>query len=410
MTTDTTATSTTTNNNYEIADINLAPLGRKRIEWARAHMPIMRNIIERFEQDQPFKGLTIGICLHVEAKTGVWLEALTKGGATVAITGSPGTTQDETVAAIVEDYGVHVYSQRNESFADHLRYCQKVLDHQPDIISDNGADLHELLFTLPQNQHLIARLLGATEETTTGANRLREDFKSDKFATLIINDTQAKRIIENRFGVGSSVVDGIMRATNVMLHGKKVVVIGYGYCGSGTAQRLRGMGAHVTVVEPNPLTRLEAHMEGFYTASLEDALPNADMVITITGRDNVLDKQHFELMADNVIIANAGHFQREINLAALAQLADSIDAIRPQVTGYHFNGKTLFVLSDANLVNLAAGDGNPIEIMDLGLALQSLSLERIALNAKSLTPTPQPVPYDIELDVAALACQYWINH
>ncbi|ABV88714.1 adenosylhomocysteinase [Shewanella pealeana] len=394
----------------EIADISLAPLGRKRIDWARAHMPIMRNIIERFEKEQPFKGLTIGICLHVEAKTGVWLEALTKGGARVAITGSPGTTQDETVAAIVEDYGVHVYSQRNESFEDHLRYCQKVLDHQPNIISDNGADLHELLFTLPQNQHLIDQLLGATEETTTGANRLREDFKSDKFATLIINDTQAKRIIENRYGVGSSVVDGLMRATNVMLHGKKVVVIGYGYCGSGTAQRLRGMGAHVTVVEPNPLTRLEAHMEGFYTASIEDALPNADMVITITGRDNVLDKQHFELMANNVIIANAGHFQREINLPALAEMAESVEAIRPQVKGYKLNDKTLFVLSDANLVNLAAGDGNPIEIMDLGLALQSLSLERIALGVKSLSPIPQPVPYDIELDVAALACQHWINH
>ncbi|GIU13749.1 adenosylhomocysteinase [Shewanella sp. MBTL60-007] len=410
MTTTSPTTRTSAKIDCEIADISLAPLGRKRIDWARAHMPIMRNIIERFEREQPFKGLTIGICLHVEAKTGVWLEALTKGGATVAITGSPGTTQDETVAAIVEDYGVHVYSQRSESFEDHLRYCQKVLDHQPDIISDNGADLHELLFTQPQNQHLITSLLGATEETTTGANRLREDFSSNTFATLIINDTQAKRIIENRYGVGSSVVDGIMRATNVMLHGKKTVIIGYGYCGSGTAQRLRGMGAHVTVVEHNPLTRLEAHMEGFYTASLEDALPDADLVITITGRDNVLDKQHFELMANNVIIANAGHFQREINLPALAEMAESVETIRPQVKGYRLNDKTLFVLSDANLVNLAAGDGNPIEIMDLGLALQSLSLERIALNAKSLTPIPQPVPHDIEIDVAALACQHWINH
>lgn len=395
---------------YEIADISLAPQGRKRIDWARSHMPIMRSVIERFEKEQPFKGLTIGICLHVEAKTGVWLEALTKGGATVAITGSPGTTQDETVAAIVEDYGVHVYSQRDENFKDHQRYCQMVLDHKPDIISDNGSDLHELIFTKEKYQPLINSLLGATEETTTGANRLREDFNSDQFATLIINDTLSKRIIENRFGVGSSVVDGIMRATNVMLHGKKVVIIGYGYCGSGTAQRLRGMGAHVTVVESNPLTKLEAHMEGFYTASLEGALPDADMVVTITGRDNVLHKQHFELMRHNTIIANAGHFQREINLPELESLATSVDKIRPQVTNYQLADKNIFVLSDANLVNLAAGDGNPIEIMDLGLALQSLSLERIALNGNSLTKTPQPVPYDIEQDVAALACTHWVTH
>jgi len=397
-------------NEYDIADISLAAQGRKRIEWARSHMPIMRSIIERFEKEQPFKGLTIGICLHVEAKTGVWIEALTKGGARVAITGSPGTTQDETTAAIVADYGAHVYTHRNESFEDHIKYCRAVLDHNPDIIADNGADLHELIFTEDKYKPLIDSLLGATEETTTGANRLREDFHSNKFATLIINDTQSKRIIENRFGVGSSVVDGIMRATNVMLHGKKIIVIGYGYCGSGTAQRLRGMGAHVTVVESNPLSRLEAHMEGFYTAELDDALGDADMVVTITGRDNILRQKHFKLMRHNTIIANAGHFQREINLPELIAMSESVDKIRPQISNYQLKEKNLFVLSDANLVNLAAGDGNPIEIMDLGLALQSLSLERIALNAKSLSHLPQPVPYDIELDVAGLSCKHWINH
>lgn len=395
---------------HDVADLSLASLGRRRVDWARNHMPIMRSIIERFEQEKPFAGLTIGICLHVEAKTGVWLEALTKGGAKVVITGSPGSTQDETAAALVEDYGVSVYSRRDESFDDHINYCRKVLSHQPDIIADNGADLHELIFTESEFSHFQSTLLGATEETTTGANRLREDFHADKFSTLIINDTQAKRIIENRFGVGSSVVDGIMRATNVMLHGKKVVVIGYGYCGSGTAQRLRGMGAHVTVVESNPLTLLEAHMEGFYTAKLEDALPDADMVVTITGRDNVLRKEHFEVMRDNTIIANAGHFQREINLPELAAISQSQDKIRPHVTAYQLENKQLFVLSDANLVNLSAGDGNPIEIMDLGLALQSLSLERIALNRNSLQNIPQPVPFDIEMQVAELAVKHWINH
>ncbi|MGF1731567.1 adenosylhomocysteinase [Photobacterium kasasachensis] len=397
---------------HDIADIRLAPEGTKRIKWAKSHMPIMSSLIERLEEDKPFKGLTIGICLHVEAKTGVWMEALTKGGATVALTGSPGSTQDETAAALVKDYGVHVFSHREETFADHIAYCKEVLSFNPDIIADNGADLHELIFTDRNFSHLQSTLLGATEETTTGANRLREDFNSDKWSTLIINDTLSKRIIENRFGVGSSVVDGIMRATNVMLHGKKVVVIGYGYCGSGTAQRLRGMGAHVTVVESNALTRLEAHMEGFYTSTLEKALPDADMVITITGRDNVLRKEHFELMRDKTIIANAGHFQREINTHELETMSSTQERIRPHVTSYQIgeNQKQLFLLSDANLVNLSAGDGNPIEIMDLGLALQTLSLERIALDAKSLTKIPQPVPYDIEMMVAELSCEHWINH
>ena len=395
---------------FNIADINLASAGRKRIYWAKKNMPIMNNIIQRFEQEQPLKGLKIAICLHVEAKTGVWLEALTKGGAEVAITGSPGSTQDETAAALVADYGVKVFSHRNETFEDHLTYCQDVMNIEPDIIADNGADLHELIFTNPNYAPLKDSLLGATEETTTGANRLREDFKSDTFSTLVINDTQAKRIIENRFGVGSSVVDGIMRATNVMLHGKKVLVIGYGYCGSGTAQRLRGMGAHVTVVETNPLAILEAHMEGFYTATLTDALPDADIVITITGRDNVLRGEHFKLMSDNTLIANAGHFQREVNISELKTLSSSVNKIREHVTSYTVNDNEIFVLSDANLINLSAGDGNPIEIMDLGLALQTLSIERIAKDATSLVNEPQPVPYDIEMEVARLAVKYWINH
>lgn len=397
---------------YDVADIDLASEGRKRIDWARNHMPIMRSLIIRLEQEQPFKGLTIGICLHVEAKTGVWLEALTKGGAKVAITGSPGSTQDETAAALVKDYGVHVFAKRNETFDDHINYCKNVLSFTPDIIADNGADLHELIFTDDEFTHLQSKLIGATEETTTGANRLREDFNSNLWSTLIINDTMTKRIIENRFGVGSSVVDGIMRATNVMLHGKKIVVIGYGYCGSGTAQRLRGMGAHVTVVESNALTKLEAHMEGFYTSTLEEALLDADMVVTITGRDNVLRKEHFEIMRDKTIIANAGHFQREINVDDLLKMSSFQQRIRPHVTSYQIDkgDKQLFLLSDANLVNLSAGDGNPIEVMDLGLALQTLSLERIALNANSLTKTPQPVPYDIEMMVAELSCEHWINH
>ena len=224
----------------------------------------------------------------------------------------------------------------------------------------------------------------------------------------VINDTQSKRIVENRYGVGSSVVDGIMRATNVLLHGKHIVVVGYGYCGSGTAQRLRGMGAHVTVVETNELTRLEAHLEGFKTAELEEALPDADMVVTVVGKDDILRKQHFEMMKPNTIIANAGHFTSEINVPELQSLSCDEYKIRDHVTCFDLGEKKLFLLSDGNLVNLAAGDGNPIEIMDLGLALQSLSLEHLVKNEGQGDHTTQCVPADVERFVASLTAQNWI--
>ena len=267
--------------NSDIADITLADEGLKRIEWARTHMPIMRSLTERFRKEKPLEGVRLAICLHVEAKTGVWLEALTAGGAEVWITGSPGSTQDETAAALVKDLGVHVHTHRHETFEDHLRYCHRILEAKPNLIADNGGDLHAMIYQNEEFKHLQHQIMGATEETTSGVNRIRKEGWEGLFPTFSINDTQSKRIVENRYGVGSSVVDGIMRATNVLLHGKKVVVVGYGYCGSGTAQRFRGMGAHVTVVETDELTRLEAHLEGFTTATLEDALPQADMVVTV---------------------------------------------------------------------------------------------------------------------------------
>lgn len=396
---------------YSIQDMSLAELGMKRINWAKTHMPIMKHLIKRLEQEQAFKGMTIGICLHVEAKTGVWLEALTKGGARIAITGSPGSTQDETAAALVKYMNVSVFARRNESFEDHITYCKKVLEMNPCIIADNGADLHELVLTDPKFKSLQKTIIGATEETTTGANRLRENFVSQLWPTLIINDTQSKRIIENRYGVGSSVVESIAHATNVMIHGKKVVVIGYGYCGSGVAQRFRGMGAHVTVVDTNPLTRLEAHLEGFQTAELLDTLCDADFVVSVVGRDNILTSKHFTAMKDNVIVANAGHFQREVDIKALNSITSSCEDVTPNINRYQLKtGKNIFLMSDANLVNLSAGNGNPIEVMDLGLALQTLSLEKIALSSKTLKNIPQPVPFDIEMKVAQLACDNWITH
>ncbi|UTW59585.1 adenosylhomocysteinase [Kordiimonas sp. SCSIO 12603] len=393
---------------YEIEDINLAPSGRKRIEWARANMPITHSIGERFEREKPFQGKAISICLHLEAKTGVWLEALRKGGADIAITGSPGTTQDDTAAALVADMGISVFTRKNESFEEHLSYYERVLEFTPDLIADNGGDLHHLIYQHSEFSHLQTSLIGATEETTTGANRIRREELTGNFPTFVINDTQAKRIVENRFGVGSSVMDGIMRATNIMLHGKRAVVIGYGYCGSGVAQRLRGLGAHVVVVEANPLTRLEAHLEGFQTADLTNAVSVADLVITVTGERGVLGAEHFAVMQDKTIIANAGHFASEISVDALADMSTTSSEVREHITAYSLcNDNTLYLLAGGNPVNLAAGDGNPIEIMDLGLALQALSLERLVLGAGDYENTPQIVPEDIERLVAEGALKYW---
>ncbi len=384
--------------------------GLRRIDWARANMPILRSLKHSFTTEKPFAGLKIGICLHVEPKTAVWLEGLAAGGAEIFITGSPGTTDDDTAAAMVEAMGVHVYTTSDETFAQHLTYCEHVLAAEPELIADNGADLHNLIYSDPNYASLQHSLIGATEETTTGATRLTQSIRCTDFPTLIINHTQAKRIVENRYGVGSSVVDGIMRATNVMLHGKKVVVIGYGYCGAGVAQRFRGMGARVTVVETEPLTRLEAHLEGFDTALLDECLSDAELVVSVTGYDGVFRKEHFEMLPANAIVANAGHFASELDVPGLESLAKDVREIRAGITEYTLaNGKCVFLLSGGNLVNLAAGDGNPIEIMDLGLALQSLSLRYLVEKGSQLMKEPQTVPLEVEKFVASKAVEHWIE-
>ncbi|NKK87480.1 adenosylhomocysteinase [Rhizobium leguminosarum bv. viciae] len=395
-------------------DVTIAPeqeieSGRRKIEWARAHMPILAGIKSRFEQELPFKGRRIGICLHVEAKTGVWLDALTAGGAEIIITGSPGSTQDDVAKALNAHTSITVLGSKADSRDVHDDHCREVLRSYPDIIADNGADLLTLLATEAEFEALRDTIRGSTEETTTGAFRLRENNIDLGFATWVINDTQAKRIVENRYGVGSSVVDGVMRATNVMLHGKTVVVVGYGYCGSGVAQRLRGMGAHVTVVERDPMRRLEAHLEGFRTADLDDCLRQAQILITVTGRDGALTFGAIEQLRDGCILANAGHFSSEIEVGALEQAAVAITDCRDGVKEYRLaSGKRVFLITDGNLVNLAAGDGNPIEIMDLGLALQSLSLEQMALFGRSVPVGVHPVSQKIEHDVCSLALSAWV--
>lgn len=395
---------------HKIKDLSLSRAGKDRVDWARHNMPILRTLKERLRVDQPFKGHKIGICLHVEAKSGVWIETLMAGGAKVAITGSPGSTQDDTAAYMVKEMGAEVFAWRSETFAEHMENARRVLDSQPTIIADNGGDLHYLLGEDDTCKDLRDSILGATEETTTGANRLREELPAFDFPTIIINDTMAKRIVENRYGVGISVVDGIMRTTNIMLGGKTVVVIGYGYCGQGAAQRLRGLGAHVTVVDITPLAQLEAHLEGFSTSKLEDALVDADVVLTVTGRSHAIQKQHFELMKDGVILCNAGQNETEMDLPSLREMSESTHTIRPNIEQLTLpSGKKYFLLARGNAINLAGGDGNPIEVMDLGLALQALSLECIALRADILKNGPQTVPYDIEQATLKAALKEWVK-
>lgn len=395
---------------HRIKDIGLYASGKDRIDWARNNMPILQAIKNRLSIERPFEGHKIGICLHVEAKSGVWIETLMAGGAKVAITGSPGSTQDDTAAYLVKEMGVEVFAWRSETFDEHMENAKRVLTTGPTIIADNGGDLHYLLGKDDAYKDLREPIIGATEETTTGANRLREELPSFGFPTIIVNDTMAKRIVENRYGVGISVVDGIMRTTNIMLGGKTVVVIGYGYCGQGVAQRLRGLGAHVTVVDKEPLTQLEAHFEGFRTGLLEDVLGDADIVITVTGRDAAIRKQHFELMKDGVVICNAGQNSSEIDIESLREMAVHEHTLRPNIEQLTLDsGKKYFLLAQGNLINLAGGDGNPIEVMDLGLTMQTLSLECIAVRAETLSNGPQTVPHDIEQATLRAALKEWVK-
>lgn len=392
----------------EIVDISLAGKGLERLEWVRERMPILRTLKEQMAAEQPFKNLKIGICLHVEAKTGIWLETLIAGGAQIAITGSPGTTQDEVAAVLASEYGVSVFARRDETFADHLEFSERVLQFNPDLIADNGADLHFLVHQKPEFKHLQNSVIGATEETTSGGFRLREELQQQAFPTIVINDSRAKRIIENRYGVGLSVVDGIMRCTNILLNGMRIAVIGYGYCGRGTAICLRNLGAHVSVVELDPLTQLDAHLEGFHIAQLDEALAENDMIVTVTGRNGILSKEHFSSIKDGAILVNAGHFEFEIDTAGLIEVSTKHKQIRPNIESFELeNGRKLFLLTKGRPVNLAGGDGNPIEVMDLGLALQTLSLVHLVRDAKTMNCEPQNIPTEVENEVSRMALAAW---
>jgi adenosylhomocysteinase len=380
-------------------DTDLAAKGRTRIDWIRSRMPLLAQAREHFAASQPFAGHRIGMSLHLEPKTAVLLETLAAGGAEIVATGNFGSTQDDTVAAL-RAAGMTVFGSRADTLEQHSANVGAVLASAPSILLDNGADLAAGVV----ERGARASILGGTEETTSGADRLRSELAGEvPFPVVVINDSRLKAIGENRHAVGQSIVESFMRITNLMVTGRHVVVVGYGWCGRGIAQYFRSLGAQVGVVELDVMKAFEAALDGFRVASLAELAGWADVLITATGRERVVGAEVFDLLRDDVVLGNSGHFPWEIDVAALRAGADSIDQVDDAIERIHRpNGGRVVLLAGGRMFNLAGREpkGNSLESMDLGFLLQALSLERVATDARSLVPGPQPVPDDIERLIA----------
>ena len=377
--------------------------GRLKIEWARRHMPVLEGIRRRFEGEKPFRGLTVSAVLHVEAKTCALALALAAGGADVRLAASnPLSTDDDAVAA-VREAGVETRAVKGESVAEYRAGVQAMLDADPDVIVDDGADLVALVHTSRRER---GKIRGSTEETTTGVTRLRALERSGKllFPAIDVNDAEMKHLFDNRFGTGQSTLDGILTATNLLIAGKVCVVAGYGWCGKGVAARLRGLGGDVVVTEIDPVRALEARLDGFRVLPMFEAAREADLIVTVTGNTGVVRSEHFRVLKDGCLLANAGHFDVEVARAELEGLAVSHRAARPHVEEYRFaDGRAVYLLGEGRLINLAAGQGHPVEIMDLSFSLQALSAEHLAHHGRSMEPRVHPVPRELDRAVAEAA-------
>ncbi len=389
---------------FEIKDLSLAENGRRRIEWAGRFMPVLKCLERRFRKEKVLKGVRISCCLHVTVETANLIKVFRAGGAEVRLCASnPLSTQDDVAAALVKIDGVSVFAINGVDREGYYRHIEKSLAHCPQVTVDDGADLVAALHK--KDGGLLAGVLGGTEETTTGVYRLRNMEKSGILAYPIIavNDSMTKYMFDNRYGTGQSTIDGIMRATNILLAGSTVVVCGYGWCGRGVANRARGMGAEVIVTEVNPVRALEARMDGYRVMRLEDAAPLGDLFITLTGNINVIDREHLLRMKDGAIVCNSGHFDVEINRQALIRLAKRQRQLRPHCTEYQLiNGKRIILLTEGRLVNLVAGEGHPAMVMDLSFANQALAVEFIWKNHNQLEPRVYRLPEEIDEQVALL--------
>jgi len=389
---------------YDIKEIKLAEAGQLRIEWAVRQMPVLNQIKEKFKKDKPLKGIRIAACLHVTTETANLMLTLKEGGADITLTASnPLSTQDDVAAALVKYYEIPVFAIKGEDNKTYYSHINSALEIKPNITMDDGADLVSTVHS--KRQELLKDIIGGTEETTTGVIRLKAMAKDGalKYPIIAVNNAKTKHLFDNRYGTGQSTIDGILRATNILLAGKYFVVAGYGWCGRGVAMRAKGMGANVIITEVDPLKALEAVMDGFTVMPIKEATRIGDIFVTVTGNKNVLDESHFKLMKSGAILANSGHFNVEINIEKLKKMSKKIRQIREFVVEYILeDGKSIYVLGDGRLINLAAAEGHPSAVMDMSFANQALSVLYIKENYEKLEKNVYDVPTDIDEEIAKL--------
>ena len=390
--------------NYRIKDLNLAEGGRRRIDWASREMPVLATIEERFRKERPFEGIRMSACMHVTTETANLMRTLQAGGADLVLTASnPLSTQDDVAAALVSQYEIPVFAIKGEDDRTYYENLRAAIEHKPHITMDDGADLVSTLHR--EYRELLPNIIGGTEETTTGVIRLRAMAADHalEFPIIAVNDAMTKHFFDNRYGTGQSTIDGIIRATNILLAGKTFVVAGYGWCGRGLANRARGMGANVIVTEVDPLVALEAVMDGFRVMPMSEAAPVGDIFVTLTGDLNVIDRHHFEVMKDGALVANSGHFNVEINIPALEEMAVAKRLVRPFVEAYELaDGRVIHLLGEGRLINLAAAEGHPASVMDMSFANQALCAEYLVKNRANFEKKVYDVPDEIDREIARL--------
>jgi len=389
---------------HDIKDISLAPQGKKRIDWAEREMPVLRLIRERFGAEQPLKGVRLVACAHITTETANLARALQAGGAeSMLIASNPLSTQDDVAASLVADCGIPVFAIKGESTDTYRRHVQTALDFAPDIIIDDGSDVVATM--IKEKPELKNKITGTTEETTTGIVRLEAMAAAGvlSFPSIAVNNAQTKHFFDNRYGTGQSTLDGIIRATNILLAGRTFVVVGYGWCGKGVALRARGMGANVVVIEVDPIKAVEAVMDGLRVMPIASAAPLGDIFVTVTGNRHVIDREHFAKMKDGAIVCNSGHFDLELNLVALREMSDAPTTVRPFVEEYKTkDGRRIMVLGEGRLINLAAAEGHPASVMDMSFANQALSVEYLVKNKGKLDPGVHLLPPEVDQEIASL--------
>ena len=414
---------------HDIKDLNLAAEGRRRTEWAERSMPVLRQLSERFGREKPLRGTRLAACLHVTTETANLAVALKAGGADVALCASnPLSTQDDVAAHLVRDHGIKVFAIKGEDHETYYEHIRAALAHRPDITMDDGADLVGALHMIALNRlddlappvrrwvetlsaadrkAVVSGIIGSTEETTNGVIRLKAMAKDGvlQFPVIAVNDSQTKHLFDNRYGTGQSTLDGILRATNLLLAGSTVVVAGYGWCGRGFAMRVRGAGANVIVTEIDPMKALEAQMDGFRVLPMAEAAPVGDVFVTLTGNVEVIRLEHMKAMKDGAVLANSGHFNVEIDLEALKKAAGASTEARAFVDEYRLGEKRIYVLADGRLINLAAAEGHPASVMDMSFAHQALAAEYVVKHAKTLSRDVHRIPAELDRDIARLKLQ-----